>query len=142
VARILVRRNRLARLSCCHFSALLDRSRFDPRRRLAASSPVPSGVAFAAGVILATGFAHMLDDATDALTDPCLPESPWRRFPFPGFIALLVADFVTTNLYAGKEHDAAETSVSDQETAPLLEAAGSLAGITSSVRSVDSEAAG
>jgi solute carrier family 39 (zinc transporter), member 1/2/3 len=99
-------------------------------------------VAFAAGVILATGFAHMLDDATDALTDLCLPESPWRRFPFPGFIALLVADFVTTSLYEGKEHDAAETSVSDQETAPLLEAAGSLAGITSSVRSVDSEAAG
>jgi solute carrier family 39 (zinc transporter), member 1/2/3 len=118
------------------------------RRGAAASSS--SGVAFtlakafAAGVILATGFVHMLDDANEALTDPCLPESPWRRFPFPGFIAMLaalgtlVADFVTTSLYEGKEH-AAETSVSDQETAPMLEA-GSLSGITS-VRSIDSDAA-
>ncbi|PKA56461.1 Zinc transporter 4, chloroplastic [Apostasia shenzhenica] len=67
--------------------------------------------AFAAGVILATGFVHMLHDAQTALTDPCLPESPWRRFPFSGFVAMLAAlgtlvvDFVSTQLYERKHHD-------------------------------------
>ncbi|KAF6174924.1 hypothetical protein GIB67_026412 [Kingdonia uniflora] len=65
--------------------------------------------AFAAGVILATGFVHMLSDATSALTDPCLPVSPWRKFPFSGFISMmaslltLVADFVGTQFYEQKE---------------------------------------
>lgn len=47
--------------------------------------------AFAAGVILATGFVHMLDDAEEALTNECLPDVPWQRFPFSGFIAMLAA---------------------------------------------------
>ncbi|KAL2548508.1 zinc transporter 4 precursor [Forsythia ovata] len=38
--------------------------------------------AFAAGVILATGFVHMLPDATSALTNSCLPKLPWSKFPF------------------------------------------------------------
>ncbi|MCL7037115.1 hypothetical protein MKW94_005516 [Papaver nudicaule] len=56
--------------------------------------------AFAAGVILATGFVHILPDATSALTNTCLPETPWLRFLFAGFIAMisalltLVADFL------------------------------------------------
>ncbi|KAG1330171.1 zinc transporter 7 [Cocos nucifera] len=64
--------------------------------------------AFAAGVILATGFVHMLHDAQSALTNPCLPESPWRRFPFSGFVAMmaalgtLVVDFVGTQFYERK----------------------------------------
>ncbi|OAY83081.1 Zinc transporter 4, chloroplastic [Ananas comosus] len=37
--------------------------------------------AFAAGVILATSFVHMLHDAEAALTDPCLSRFPWRRRP-------------------------------------------------------------
>lgn len=41
--------------------------------------------AFAAGVILATGFVHMLPGGTTALSDPCLPEYPWSKFPFAGF---------------------------------------------------------
>lgn len=45
--------------------------------------------AFAAGVILATGFVHILPDAFDTLTSPCLEENPWRKFPFAGFIAML-----------------------------------------------------
>ncbi|XP_075508261.1 zinc transporter 4, chloroplastic-like [Primulina tabacum] len=65
--------------------------------------------AFAAGVILATGFVHMLPDATSSLTSPCLPEMPWSKFPFSGFIAMmaalatLLADFIGTQYYAGKQ---------------------------------------
>ncbi|XP_020583720.1 zinc transporter 10 isoform X2 [Phalaenopsis equestris] len=67
--------------------------------------------AFAAGVILATGFVHMLHDAQIALSNPCLPESPWRRFPFSGFIAMLAAlgtlviDFVGTQIYERKHRE-------------------------------------
>ncbi|KAM0000380.1 putative zinc/iron permease [Helianthus debilis subsp. tardiflorus] len=43
--------------------------------------------AFAAGVILGTGFIHILPDAFDHLASPCLPNSPWGKFPFAGFIA-------------------------------------------------------
>lgn len=69
--------------------------------------------AFAAGVILATGFVHMLHDAQSALADPCLPESPWRRFPFSGFVAMmaalgtLVIDFVGTQFYDRKHREEA-----------------------------------
>ncbi|KAM1032433.1 hypothetical protein ACFX2I_036014 [Malus domestica] len=47
--------------------------------------------AFAAGVILATGFIHVLPDAFESLTSPCLSETPWGNFPFTGFIAMLSA---------------------------------------------------
>ncbi|PQM37892.1 zinc transporter 1-like [Prunus yedoensis var. nudiflora] len=47
--------------------------------------------AFAAGVILATGFIHILPDAFDNLTSPCLKENPWGKFPFAGFVAMLSA---------------------------------------------------
>ncbi|PQQ08137.1 zinc transporter 8-like [Prunus yedoensis var. nudiflora] len=40
--------------------------------------------AFAAGVILATGFIHVLPDAFENLTSPCLKENPWGKFPFTG----------------------------------------------------------
>ncbi|KAF3655672.1 Fe(2+) transport protein 3, chloroplastic [Capsicum annuum] len=65
--------------------------------------------AFAAGVILATGFVHMLPGATSSLTNPCLPKSPWTKFPFAGFIAMmaalatLVVDFVGTQYYERKQ---------------------------------------
>ncbi|KAF8648312.1 hypothetical protein HU200_064892 [Digitaria exilis] len=81
------------------------------RRRASPSSTTSGGgglfvlaKAFAAGVILATGFVHVLPDADEALTDPCLPAVPWRRFPFPGFVAMLAAlgtlvvDFVGTHM--------------------------------------------
>ncbi|BFG24656.1 hypothetical protein CerSpe_109300 [Prunus speciosa] len=38
--------------------------------------------AFVAGVILATVFIHVLPDAFDNLTSPCLKENPWGKFPF------------------------------------------------------------
>ncbi|CAK7356420.1 unnamed protein product [Dovyalis caffra] len=47
--------------------------------------------AFAAGVILATGFIHILPDAFGSLTSPCLGQNPWGRFPFAGFVAMLSA---------------------------------------------------
>ncbi|XP_026447319.1 zinc transporter 4, chloroplastic-like [Papaver somniferum] len=65
--------------------------------------------AFAAGVILATGFVHILPDATEALTNECLPAVPWLKFPFAGFIAMmaalltLVADFLGTQFYEKKQ---------------------------------------
>ncbi|RAL44357.1 hypothetical protein DM860_011634 [Cuscuta australis] len=47
--------------------------------------------AFAAGVILATGFVHVLPDSFESLGSPCLPEKPWGDFPFPGLVAMLAA---------------------------------------------------
>ncbi|KAG6504580.1 hypothetical protein ZIOFF_036914 [Zingiber officinale] len=47
--------------------------------------------AFAAGVILATGFIHILPDAFGSLTSPCLAPSPWQDFPFAGFGAMVAA---------------------------------------------------
>ena len=50
--------------------------------------------AFAAGVILATGFLHVLPDAFKAFkNNPCDAEKkPWGdKFPFPGFIAMVAA---------------------------------------------------
>ena len=47
--------------------------------------------AFAAGVILATGFIHVLPDAFESLTSPCLPDNPWAKFPFTGFVAMLAS---------------------------------------------------
>lgn len=61
--------------------------------------------AFAAGVILATGFIHILPDAFLTLNSPCLPQNPWREFPFPGLFAMLASigtlmiDTFATSLY-------------------------------------------
>ncbi|XP_052171725.1 zinc transporter 4, chloroplastic-like [Diospyros lotus] len=69
--------------------------------------------AFAAGVILATGFVHMLPDASSDLTDSCLPKFPWSEFPFSGFFAMmaalatLLADFVGTQYYERKQEQKA-----------------------------------
>ncbi|RXH98596.1 hypothetical protein DVH24_010921 [Malus domestica] len=47
--------------------------------------------AFAAGVILAIGFVHILPDAFDNLTSPCIKENPWGKFPYTGFVTMLSA---------------------------------------------------
>jgi solute carrier family 39 (zinc transporter), member 1/2/3 len=51
--------------------------------------------AFASGVILATGYMHVLPDSFDSLSSPCLPKKPWSDFPFPftAFVAMLAALF-------------------------------------------------
>lgn len=67
--------------------------------------------AFAAGVILATGFVHMLPDGSKNLTNSCLPEYPWAKFPFSGFLAMmsalvtLLADFIGTQMYEKKREE-------------------------------------
>ncbi|XP_048545083.1 zinc transporter 10-like isoform X2 [Triticum urartu] len=102
--------------------------------------------AFAAGVILATGFVHMLHDAEEKLSDPCLPAMPWRRFPFPGFIAMLAAlgtlvmEFVGTRFYErrhGEEAAAAATAGHDDTTALLED--GALAGVAATRMSGDDD---
>ncbi|PKI49660.1 hypothetical protein CRG98_029905 [Punica granatum] len=47
--------------------------------------------AFASGVILATGYMHVLPDSFEFLTSDCLPEVPWSKFPFTTFVAMLSA---------------------------------------------------
>ncbi|CAH2043898.1 unnamed protein product [Thlaspi arvense] len=48
--------------------------------------------AFAAGVILATGFVHILPDATESLTSPCIGEEPpWGDFPMTELVAMAAA---------------------------------------------------
>lgn len=64
--------------------------------------------AFAAGVILATGFIHVLPDAFENLTSPCLGDHPWADFPFTGFIAMvssmgtLMVDAFATSYFSNK----------------------------------------
>lgn len=43
---------------------------------------------FAAGVILSTGFVHVLPEAFAALSSNCLPKRPWNDFPFAGMVAM------------------------------------------------------
>lgn len=47
--------------------------------------------AFAAGVILCTGFVHILPDAFERLSSPCLENTTAGKFPFAGFVAMLSA---------------------------------------------------
>jgi len=49
--------------------------------------------AFASGVILGTGYVHVLPDSFNDLTSPCLPRRPWAEFPFTAFVAMLAAVF-------------------------------------------------
>uniref|UniRef100_R7W3B3 Zinc transporter 10 n=1 Tax=Aegilops tauschii TaxID=37682 RepID=R7W3B3_AEGTA len=83
-----------------------------------------------AGVILATGFVHMMHDAEEKFQDPCLQDSPWRRFPFAGSIAMLaslvtlVVDFLGTQFYERKQREAAAaaaTSAQEETAVALLE---------------------
>ncbi|MQL95813.1 hypothetical protein Taro_028479 [Colocasia esculenta] len=85
--------------------------------------------AFAAGVILATGMIHILPDAFESLTSPCLPKSPWQDFPFAAFVAMMTAlltlmiDTCATSYYQ-RVHSREAQSVNegernkDEEAAP------------------------
>ncbi|KAG9449329.1 hypothetical protein H6P81_009294 [Aristolochia fimbriata] len=67
--------------------------------------------AFASGIILATGFMHVLPDSFDMLRSVCLPRNPWHKFPFSGFLAMLSAvfalmvDSLVTSFYSSKRKD-------------------------------------
>jgi zinc transporter 1/2/3 len=91
-------------------------------------NPFFIGKAFAAGVILATGFVHMLPDAQSTLGSPCLPSKPWAKFPWAGFIAMtaalctLVMDFAATEFYLhrhGLKHGAEKAGDSDDKTGDI-----------------------
>ncbi|MBA0785809.1 hypothetical protein Gotri_024813 [Gossypium trilobum] len=66
---------------------------------------------FASGIILATGFMHVLPDSFDMLTSKCLKENPWHKFPFTGFVAMLsaivtlIVDSVATSIYSKKSNN-------------------------------------
>ncbi|PIA59385.1 hypothetical protein AQUCO_00400336v1 [Aquilegia coerulea] len=72
--------------------------------------------AFAAGVILATGFIHVLPDAFEHLNSPCLGK-PWSEFPFTGFIAMmaaigtLIVDTIATSYYEKMHFNKAQAVV-------------------------------
>ncbi|KAK9699758.1 hypothetical protein RND81_08G194400 [Saponaria officinalis] len=76
--------------------------------------------AFAAGVILATGFVHMLSEGSENLTNSCLPKVPWSKFPFSGFCAMMAAlftmmlDFVGTQLYEKKAEKTKKKGQTDE----------------------------
>ncbi|XP_050279937.1 zinc transporter 8-like isoform X2 [Quercus robur] len=78
--------------------------------------------AFAAGVILSTGFIHVLPDAFENLTSPCLSDRPWQDFPFTGFVAmvsaigtLMVDAFATSYYRKSHSNQAAQNVVGDVE---------------------------
>lgn len=96
--------------------------------------------AFAAGVILATGFVHMLPDATSALSNPCLPKTPWSKFPFSGFIAMmaalgtLLADFLSTQYYERKHEKQVQAVKVDSVDLPSEEGIVQVAGNDSNAK--------
>ncbi|KAF8408586.1 hypothetical protein HHK36_004649 [Tetracentron sinense] len=79
--------------------------------------------AFAAGVILATGFIHVLPDAFENLTSPCIAENPWGNFPFTGFIAMmsaigtLMVDTFAASYYNRSHFNKAQPVIVDEEHA-------------------------
>ncbi|KAI7738052.1 hypothetical protein M8C21_015210 [Ambrosia artemisiifolia] len=83
--------------------------------------------AFASGIILATGFMHVLPDSFDMLRSPCLSNNPWQKFPFTGFVAMLSAvftlmvDSMATSMYAGTNNNvvAAEDVEPREQELPL-----------------------
>ncbi|XP_042455418.1 fe(2+) transport protein 2-like [Zingiber officinale] len=75
--------------------------------------------AFASGVILATGYMHVLPDSFENLTSPCLPEDPWAKFPFTAFIAMLSAVFtlmVDSLMLSFHSRKAAGAAIADHES--------------------------
>ncbi|KAK7362494.1 hypothetical protein VNO77_04609 [Canavalia gladiata] len=63
---------------------------------------------FAAGIILGTGFMHVLPDSFDMLWSDCLQKKPWHEFPFSGLVAMfsalitMMVDSLATSFYTKK----------------------------------------
>lgn len=81
--------------------------------------------AFAAGVILSTGFIHILPDAFEDLNNPILEDTPWGKFPFSGLAAMvgalgsLMIDAIATGHYRRAhfgENSGLVVGVVDEET--------------------------
>ncbi|RLM99616.1 zinc transporter 9-like [Panicum miliaceum] len=79
-------------------------------------------IAFAAGVILATAFVHILPDAFEKLGSPCLADGPWHKFPFTGLIAMLAAiatlvvDTIATGYFQRAHNAKPAAAIGDVET--------------------------
>ncbi|XP_054816710.1 zinc transporter 1-like isoform X2 [Prosopis cineraria] len=77
--------------------------------------------AFAAGVILSTGFVHILPEALKSLTSPCLKDSPWHKFPFTGFVAMvssigtLMVDSLATGYYKRRHFNSKQVSTDEEK---------------------------
>ncbi|KAF8049676.1 hypothetical protein N665_2151s0004 [Sinapis alba] len=77
---------------------------------------------FASGIILGTGFIHVLPDSFEMLSSPCLEDNPWHKFPFTGFVAMLsclvtlAIDSIATSIYTRK----AVCDDSEDTTTPLI----------------------
>ncbi|KAJ3674462.1 hypothetical protein LUZ60_005078 [Juncus effusus] len=78
--------------------------------------------AFASGVILATGYMHVLPDSFDDLQSPCLPDTPWHQFPFTTFVAMLAAiltlmvDSLMLTYYNRNHKGSKEAAIVDHES--------------------------
>lgn len=89
--------------------------------------------AFASGVILATGYMHVLPDSFDDLGSPCLLENPWGKFPFTAFVAMLSAvftlmvDSLMLSFYNRKGRSEGAVAVADNES-PMHEVASAVHG--------------
>ncbi|VVA93191.1 unnamed protein product [Arabis nemorensis] len=81
---------------------------------------------YASGIILATGFIHVLPDSFQMLLSHCLSDDPWHKFLFTGFVAMisavltLMVDSITTIVFtkSGKRDpnaDMASVETPDQE---------------------------
>ncbi|MFQ6623084.1 hypothetical protein Gotur_002249 [Gossypium turneri] len=78
--------------------------------------------AFVAGVILSIGFIHVLSDANENLTSPCLSENPWDKFPLAKLLAmaakigrLMVDVFATSHYTKSHLHKTHESNYVDEE---------------------------
>lgn len=77
---------------------------------------------FASGIILGTGFMHVLPDSFEMLSSQCLEDDPWHKFPFTGFIAMLsglvtlAIDSIATSLYTKK----AVADDGEDKTSPMI----------------------
>ncbi|XP_043687981.1 zinc transporter 5-like [Telopea speciosissima] len=75
---------------------------------------------FAAGVILATGFIHLLPDTFQCLTNPSLKGKAWD-FPFMGFISMmatigtLLVDSLATGYYTRSNFKSSQPLIRDEE---------------------------
>ncbi|XP_072063191.1 fe(2+) transport protein 2 [Arachis hypogaea] len=74
---------------------------------------------FSSGVILATGYMHVLPDSFNDLMSDCLPENPWHKFPFTTFIAMfsavftLMVDSFSNSFFKKRIPAASSTTTSD-----------------------------
>ncbi|KAL1204984.1 putative zinc transporter 10 [Cardamine amara subsp. amara] len=77
---------------------------------------------FASGIILSTGFMHVLPDSFDMLSSPCLDNNPWHKFPFTGFVAMisavftLMVDSITTSVFTKSGRREPSADVGSAET--------------------------